>query len=113
MTRPIRNLTEARGFETSSHHLACFGGAGGQHACNLARSLGIFRIIIHKYSSILSAYGLALADIVHEAQEPMAADFATSRDLVDQKLQGLVYRSTELLSQGFPEAQLRHELFST
>ena len=30
MARPIRNLTQARGFETPSHHLACFGGAGGQ-----------------------------------------------------------------------------------
>ena len=29
MARPIRSLTEARGFETSNHHLACFGGAGG------------------------------------------------------------------------------------
>jgi N-methylhydantoinase A/oxoprolinase/acetone carboxylase beta subunit len=34
-----------------------------------AQSLGISRIIIHRYSSILSAYGLALADRVHEAQE--------------------------------------------
>lgn len=53
MTRPIRNLTEARGFETASHHLACFGGAGGQHACNVAASLGISRIVVHNYSSIL------------------------------------------------------------
>ena len=32
MTRPIRTLSEGRGFETSAHNLACFGGAGGQHA---------------------------------------------------------------------------------
>lgn len=112
MTRPIRNLTEARGFETSSHHLACFGGAGGQHACSVASSLGISRIIIHKYSSVLSAYGLALADIVHEGQEPMAANFSTARDVVDRKQQALVQRSTEQLqAQGFSASQLRHELF--
>ncbi|MCP5984723.1 hypothetical protein NL349_29165, partial [Klebsiella pneumoniae] len=80
--------TEARGFETSSHHLACFGGAGGQHACNVAASLGISRIIIHKYSSILSAYGLALAEIVQEAQEPMAAQYIGSEETIDLKLQG-------------------------
>jgi len=27
-------------------------------------------IFVHRYSGILSAYGLALADVVHEAQEP-------------------------------------------
>jgi 5-oxoprolinase (ATP-hydrolysing) len=42
--------------------LASFGGAGGQHACEIAKLLGIKTILIHRYSSILSAYGLALAD---------------------------------------------------
>ena len=35
MCRPIRSLTQARGFSTSKHVLACFGGAGGQHALSL------------------------------------------------------------------------------
>lgn len=52
--------------------LAVFGGAGGQHACAIARSLGIKKIYIHKYAGILSAFGMALADVVHEAQEPCA-----------------------------------------
>ncbi|KAI1380423.1 Hydantoinase B/oxoprolinase-domain-containing protein [Hypoxylon crocopeplum] len=112
MTRPIRNLTEARGYETSSHNLACFGGAGGQHACNVATSLGISRIIIHKYSSILSAYGLALAEVVREAQEPMASEYSGAREIIDRKMQNLISRSSDqLLSQGFTESQLRHELF--
>ena len=33
MCRPIRSLTEAKGYRTSDHELAVFGGAGGQHAC--------------------------------------------------------------------------------
>lgn len=33
MCRPIRSLTEAKGYRTSHHELAVFGGAGGQHAC--------------------------------------------------------------------------------
>lgn len=112
MTRPIRNLTEARGFETSSHHLASFGGAGGQHACNIAASLNISRIIIHKHSSILSAYGLALAEIVHEAQEPMAANYLGAEKLVTGKVQSLIGRTTEQLrNQGFKEKQLRHEIY--
>ena len=70
MAKPIRALTEARGYETSAHNLACFGGAAGQHSCAIASSLSIQMVILHRYSSILSAYGMALADVVHEAQEP-------------------------------------------
>ena len=49
MCRPIRALTQAKGYDTSRHVLACFGGAGGQHACAVARSLGMSTVYIHKY----------------------------------------------------------------
>ncbi|GAA5830228.1 hypothetical protein JCM11251_001276 [Rhodosporidiobolus azoricus] len=70
MCRPIRSLTESRGYDTSKHILSCFGGAGGQHACALAATLGIKTVLIHRYSSVLSAYGMALAERVFERQEP-------------------------------------------
>ncbi|KAK6622554.1 hypothetical protein RUM44_002366 [Polyplax serrata] len=72
MCRPIRALTQGKGYDTSRHVLTCFGGAGGQHACAVARSLGISEVLVHKYAGILSAYGMALADVVEEAQEPCA-----------------------------------------
>ncbi|POR31119.1 Hydantoinase [Tolypocladium paradoxum] len=75
MCGPIRSLTEARGHHTADHHLASFGGAGGQHACAIAEALGIRRVTIHKYSSILSAYGIGLADVVHEEERPCAKTF--------------------------------------
>lgn len=43
MCRPIRTLTEARGYDTAHYDLAVFGGVGGQHACSIASSLGISR----------------------------------------------------------------------
>lgn len=70
MAKPIRVLTESRGYDVSTHHLASFGGAGGQHAVAIAEILNMKRVVIHHYSSILSAYGIALADIVQEAQKP-------------------------------------------
>jgi 5-oxoprolinase (ATP-hydrolysing) len=73
MTRPIRSLTEAKGHDTSKHRLATFGGAGSQHATAIAENLGIKEILIHRYSSVLSAYGMALADVVDERQEPESA----------------------------------------
>ncbi|KAF8128983.1 Hydantoinase/oxoprolinase-domain-containing protein [Boletus edulis] len=78
MCRPIRALTEARGYSTGKHVLASFGGAGGQHACDIASILGIKTILIHRYSSILSAYGLALADRAFELQEPSSAFYSSS-----------------------------------
>ncbi|EJT98042.1 cytoplasm protein [Dacryopinax primogenitus] len=78
MCRPIRALTEARGFSTAKHILASFGGAGGQHAVEIARLLGMKKILIHKYSSILSAYGLALADRIYERQEPSSVTYSPS-----------------------------------
>ena len=72
MCRPIRNLTQMKGHDLAKHALASFGGAGPQHACAMAQRLGIQKVFIHRYSGILSAYGLALADAVHETQEPAA-----------------------------------------
>lgn len=70
MSRPIRSLTEGRGIRTSDHTLVTFGGAGGQHACDVAEALGIDMVAIHRFSSILSAYGIALGDLTHEVQRP-------------------------------------------
>ena len=72
MCRPIRALTQMRGYDVTQHVLATFGGAGPQHACAIARSLGIKTVFIHKYASVLSAYGISMADVVEEASEPCA-----------------------------------------
>lgn len=86
MAKPIRQLTENKGFDVTKHNLASFGGAGGQHATSLAKVLKIKRVIIHKYSSILSAYGIALADVVHEEQEPVSVVFSdfTKKGLLEK-----------------------------
>ncbi|KAL4856136.1 5-oxoprolinase [Chlorella vulgaris] len=76
MCRPIRALTQMRGFDVTRHVLACFGGAGGQHACAIAAALGIRTIFVHRFSGILSAVGIGLAEVVREAQEPSAAVLA-------------------------------------
>ncbi|KAL1861092.1 hypothetical protein Plec18170_001607 [Paecilomyces lecythidis] len=113
MTRPIRTLSEGRGIATSAHNLGCFGGAGGQHAVAVARNLGIQRVIIPRYSSILSAYGMALADVVVENQEPEALAFS---DAAFSQLQSRFDRLCRqgrngLVPQGFTDAEIRHECF--
>ncbi|KAK8206535.1 hypothetical protein M8818_004368 [Zalaria obscura] len=114
MTRPIRSLTEARGHDTSKHRLATFGGAGGQHAVAIAEALGITQILVHRYSSVLSAYGMALADVVDERQEPESKVWSDNDKEVRQHLQGkmaeLKKKSTATLNdQGFDEDQIKFE----
>ncbi|CAG8553030.1 1256_t:CDS:10 [Ambispora leptoticha] len=113
MCRPIRSLTEAKGYDTSKHILACFGGAGGQHACAIAHNLGIKKILIHRHSSILSAYGLSLADVVHETQEPCAEIFSNESLPSLQKKIGILTDSCfkELKSQGFDDSQILFETY--
>lgn len=72
MVRPIREVSVMRGFDVKEHILATFGGAGAQHACAIARSLGISTLFIHRFCGILSAYGIGLADTVVEQQIPTA-----------------------------------------
>ena len=64
MCRAIRNITESKGFRCAEHVLTVFGGAGGQHACSVARNLGISRVYVNKYASFLSAVGASLTDVV-------------------------------------------------
>ena len=105
MTRPIRSLTEAKGHDTSQHRLATFGGAGGQHAVAIAESLGIRQILVHRYSSVLSAYGMALADVVDESQTPESqtwSDEGSAKSELKKKMEQLKKKSTaKLWDQGF------------
>lgn len=103
MCRPIRTLTEAKGHDIREHVLACFGGAGGQHACAVARSLGMPSVVVHRHSGILSAYGIALADTVVDRQIPIAAELSDSNQHGDilRRMSDLETATTEeLLKRG-------------
>jgi 5-oxoprolinase (ATP-hydrolysing) len=63
MAEAIKKISVARGHDVTRYALNCFGGAGGQHACDVADELAIETVLIHPLSSLLSAYGMGLADI--------------------------------------------------
>ena len=62
MAHAIKRISVARGHDVTRYTLACFGGAGGQHACLVADALGMGRVMIHPHAGVLSAYGMGLAD---------------------------------------------------
>ncbi|KAF7992741.1 hypothetical protein HCN44_005085 [Aphidius gifuensis] len=113
MCRPIRALTEAKGHNTAMHILSCFGGAGGQHACAIARSLGMGVVFVHKYSGILSAYGMALADVVEEAQEPSVEIYTTDAfKRIDERFEKLELKiRNKLYNQGFIDNEIIVEYY--
>jgi len=63
MANAIKKISIARGYDVTGYVLACFGGAGGQHACAVAEALGMRQILIHPLAGVLSAYGMGLADL--------------------------------------------------
>ena len=114
MCRPIREITESKGYETASHVLAAFGGAGPQHACAIARSLGMSTVFVHRFCGILSAYGMGLADVVAEAQRPFAGVYGGSgsdgKKGATAAADELAARVTaELIEQGFSEDECKTE----
>ncbi|XP_058180943.1 5-oxoprolinase 1 [Rhododendron vialii] len=113
MCRPIRQLTEMKGHETKNHALACFGGAGPQHACAIARSLGMKEVLIHRFCGILSAYGMGLADVIEEAQEPYSTvyDFESLLEAAQREAVLLKQVKQKLQEQGFREENVTIETF--
>jgi 5-oxoprolinase (ATP-hydrolysing) len=62
MANAIKAISVAKGHDLARFTLACFGGAGGQHACLVADALGMDRVMIHPLAGVLSAYGMGLAE---------------------------------------------------
>lgn len=63
MVGAIRKISTRRGYDPREYALVSFGGAGGQHACAIARELGMHHIILPGHAGVLSAYGIGMAEI--------------------------------------------------
>ena len=77
MANAIKKISVQRGYDVTRYALNCFGGAGGQHACLVADALGMTSVLIHPLSSLLSAYGMGLADIRSVRQQASRSRSAT------------------------------------
>jgi len=66
MEKALRVISIERGRDPRDYTLVAFGGAGGLHACSLAASLSIPRVLVPKFPGALSALGILRADVVKE-----------------------------------------------
>ena len=63
MANAIKTMSVDKGYNLEEYTLISFGGAAGQHICSVAKNVGINKILIHPFSSVLSAYGISVAKI--------------------------------------------------
>ncbi len=108
MANAIKQISIQRGHDVTAYTLTCFGGAGGQHACDIADTLGITRIFLHPLAGVLSAYGMGLADL--RTIREQAIDHELARDMrhdVAATLDGLAAEAREAMRrQGVTSAQM-------
>ena len=104
MANAIRKISTARGHDVTEYALACFGGAGGQHACRVADALGMETVLVHPLAGMLSAYGIGLAPMkaIREVSlvRPLGEDFSPALEVLDREA-----RAT-LIAQGVAERDI-------
>ena len=109
MANAIKKISVQRGYDVTRYALNCFGGAGGQHACLVADALGMTRVLIHPFSSLLSAYGMGLADIRSTRQQAIELVYG-GRALSAIKREGARLDKearNEVAGQGVPAAKIK------
>jgi 5-oxoprolinase (ATP-hydrolysing) len=101
MANAIKKISVQRGYDITEYTLCCFGGAGGQHACAIAHTLGIQQIFIHPYAGVLSAFGMGLANqsVIREQSLEMTLTEAALPDLETAIAQLTTTATTELIRQ--------------
>jgi N-methylhydantoinase A len=112
MERAIRVISIQRGYDPRDFTLVTFGGAGGLHAVELARSLNIPRVLIPSHSGVFSALGMAVAQEVRELSRTVLMG---ESDLTRQELHGILDTlvsggARELIEEGADPARISAEL---
>ncbi len=107
MERALRVISVERGHDPRRFTLVAFGGAGPLHACQLAESLGIPRVLVPPFPGVLSAFGMAAAPVTTDHVQALLSTIDTSAafqrrlDRVIERLESRARR--ELARQGYTQ----------
>ena len=109
MANAIKKISVQRGYDVTRYALNCFGGAGGQHACLVADALGMTKVLIHPFSSLLSAYGMGLADIRATREQAIELPWGAKALAVLKKTGAALGKDVknEVAGQGVPAAKIK------
>ncbi|MEU9988111.1 hydantoinase B/oxoprolinase family protein [Streptomyces sp. NPDC048045] len=115
----VKRISVQKGHDVTRYALTTFGGAGGQHACRVADSLGIRTVLVPPMAGLLSALGIGLADTTAMREQSVEAPLeAASMPAIHKTAADLEAAArAELLAEDVPEdrvevtrrAQLRYD----
>jgi N-methylhydantoinase A len=112
MERALRVISVERGHDPRRFTLLSFGGAGGLHAADLARGLGIPRVLVPPLASTLSAFGMLAADVIKDYTRTVMLTGSTPVPDLSAQLEALAERGQrELLAESVPADCIRIERF--
>jgi 5-oxoprolinase (ATP-hydrolysing) len=112
MANAIKKISVQRGYDVTGYALNCFGGAGGQHACLVADALGMTTVLIHPFSSLLSAYGMGLADIRATRQQAIEQPMGAKAVAAITRIGGVLTQETVREVEGQGIARNRIKIFA-
>ena len=109
MANALRHISVSRGLDPADYTLCCFGGAGAQHACRVADSLGMARILLDPQAGVLSAWGMGAAVLRSYRQRSIDQPFTPTAlaQLQPVARQQVIACSEELRDQGGTEIRSR------
>ncbi len=108
MAETIRKTALKKGMEASAMILVSFGGAGGQHACDLAELLGMSQILVPYDAGLLSAYGISSAEVAHFEIREIYTPWANSRERIEEEVQEVEQAAIKhLVSSGYELNDIR------
>ncbi|MGW5637009.1 hydantoinase B/oxoprolinase family protein [Streptomyces sp. NPDC003832] len=115
----VKRISVQKGHDVTRYALTTFGGAGGQHACMVADSLGIRTVLVPPMAGVLSALGIGLADTTAMREQSVEAPLAPASmpDVLRTADDLEAAARSELLAEDVPEdrigvvrrAQLRYD----
>ncbi|MEU6098163.1 hydantoinase B/oxoprolinase family protein [Streptomyces sp. NPDC047079] len=105
----IKRISVQKGHDVTRYTLTTFGGAGGQHACMVADSLGIRTVLVPPMAGVLSALGIGLADTTAMREQSLEAPLEpASMPRVRETADDLAAAArAELLAEDVPEDRVR------
>jgi 5-oxoprolinase (ATP-hydrolysing) len=109
MANAVKHISVQKGHDVTEYALTTFGGAGGQHACAVADSLGIQTVLVPPMAGVLSALGMGLADTTVMREQsvvaPLGPDSLPRILDIAEALESMA--STELLDEGMSPDRIR------
>ena len=104
MVRAIRAISLERGYDPREFTLVAFGGAGPMHGCELAQELRMPRVLVPQFPGVMSALGVAIADIVKDySRTVMLKGEAATRERLEEEYAALEsHAREEMQDEGLP-----------